>query len=233
MTDGVFRPGNGFLYRLDPRIKLVLLVALIVCLFSADTLLRPLLICAVWLLLAASAGRGLADLWKIGRMLRWLLLFTLILHLFFTPGKTLFGLVWLSYDGLMRGLLIDIQLLMAVAFSLLMSWTTPPEALTRGLESLLAPLKLVRVPVREVTALLLLVLHFIPLIKGVVAEEKVALNGTSMKGLSALRLWALRLEPILIRLFDRADQLALDIASGRQQVDSADETVLKKWALML
>ncbi len=64
MTDGVFRPGNGFLYRLDPRIKLVLLVALIVCLFSADTLLRPLLICAVWLLLAASAGRGLADLWK-------------------------------------------------------------------------------------------------------------------------------------------------------------------------
>ncbi len=49
-----------------------------------------------------------------------------------------------------------------------------------------------------------------------------------MKGLSALRLWALRLEPILIRLFDRADQLALDIASGRQQVDSADETVLKK-----
>lgn len=227
MTEGVFRPGSGFLYRINPAVKLVMLLVLAACLFSSVDLLRPLVIALVWGALVLSVDAGVRDLWRVMRMLRWLLLFTLILHLFFTPGRTLMGVAWLSYDGLLRGLVINSQLLLAVLFSLLLSWTTPPAAMARGLEVVLAPLKLFRVPVRETTGLLLLVLHFFPLIKEEIDGEKVQMSGQQFKGLSMIKAWAARFEPILIRLFDRADQLALDIVTGNQQLSSEGDAVQK------
>lgn len=227
MTEGVFRPGSGFLYRINPAVKLVMLLVLAACLFSAVDLWRPFVIALAWGVLVLSVDAGFRDLWRVMRMLRWLLLFTLILHLFFTPGRTLLGVAWLSYDGLMRGLVINSQLLLAVLFSLLLSWTTPPAAMARGLEVVLAPLKLFRVPVRETTGLLLLVLHFFPLIKEEIDGEKVQMSGRQFKGLSMIKAWVARFEPILIRLFDRADQLALDIVSGNRQFSSEGDAVPK------
>lgn len=225
MTEGVFRPGTGFLYCLSPSLKLVFLLVLTVSLFSAPDLRRPLAIALLWSVLAPTAEGGFRDLWRVIRLLRWLLLFTMVLHLFFTPGRTLFGIAWLSYDGLMRGLLIDSQLILAVLFSLLLSWTTTPEALARGLEFLLAPLAYVRVPVRETTGLLLLVLYFFPLIREEIDGQRVHLSGARFKGVAMLKAWVARFEPLLVRLFDRADELALEIVSGKRNLSSENDSI--------
>ena len=148
MTEGAYRPGNSFLHRVDPRVKLLLLLGLIACLFSASNPQRLLLIACLWFTAAGATTQGLHDVWRIIKMLRWLLFFTLLVHLLFTPGRTLFGTSWLSYDGLLRGLLINSQLLMAVLFSLLLAWTTRPEALASGLTTLLAQLQMLKVPVK-------------------------------------------------------------------------------------
>jgi len=222
MTDSAYRQGTGLLYRLDVRVKLLLLVFLIACLFSSPTLLRPMAIAILWLSLALTVDDGVRDLWRVIKMFRWLLLFTLIMHLFFTPGQTLLGVSWLSYDGLMRGALINSQLLLAVVFSLLLSWTTEPDVLARGFESLLAPLKILKIPVREITGLFVLVLHFFPLIKAEIATEHEGFSQKRTSGLNSIKLWVSRFEPLLGRLFDRADSLAYDIASGKEHVGSPD-----------
>lgn len=229
MTDSAYRHGTGFLYRLDVRVKLLLLISLVACLFSSTTLLRPITITVLWFLLALTVDGGVRVLWRVIKMFRWLLLFTLIMHLFFTPGQTILGLRWLSYDGLMRGVLINSQLLLAVVYSLLLSWTTEPDVLARGFESLLAPLRILKVPVREITGLFVLVLHFFPLIKAEIATEQEGFSQKRMKGLNSLKLWASRFEPILCRLFDRADCLVHDIATGKEQIEQHEVSTKKKF----
>jgi len=222
MTEGAYRPGNSFLHRVDPRVKLLLLLGLIACLFSASNPQRLLLISCIWFAAAGTTIQGLHDVWRIVKILRWLLFFTLALHLFFTPGRTLFGTSWLSYDGLLLGLMINTQLLLAVLFSLLLAWTTRPEALALGLTTLLAPLQRFRVPVREAGGMLLLVLHFFPLIQKEVAILKTERKTAGAGVVSGFRGWLSNIEPLLNRLFDRADQLANDIVSGTETLGGAE-----------
>jgi len=220
MTEGAYRPGNSFLHRVDPRVKLLLLFALVVCLFSATNPQRLLLIYCLWFAAAGFSVKVLSDVWRIIKLLRWLLLFTLIVHLFFTPGHTLFGTRWISYDGLLRGLMINMQLVLAVLFSLLLAWTTRPEAVASGMTTLLSPLQKLRVPVKEAGGMLLLVLHFFPLIQSEVAILKSERKQKSLRMVSGFRGWLENLDPLLNRLFDRADQLAKDIVSGAESLEN-------------
>ncbi|SEA08136.1 energy-coupling factor transport system permease protein [Desulfuromusa kysingii] len=218
MTEGSYRSGNSFLHRTDPRVKLLLVLGLAVCLFSATTPQRLLLICCLWFAVAGVSTQVFYDVLRIIKMLRWLLVFTLIVHLFFTPGRTLFGTSWISYDGLVRGLMINTQFVLAVLFSLLLAWTTRPEALAAGLTTLLAPLQRLRVPVKEAGGMLLLVLHFFPLIQAEVAILK-AERKENHAGRSGIKGWICHVEPLLTRLFDGADALAREINSGSQLLE--------------
>ena len=222
MTQGIYRSGNSFLHRLDARVKLVLLFVVIICLFASFDLHVLGGLIGLAGLAAALAKVSLGAVWRLLKMMRWLLLCTLLLHLLLTPGRTLFGTGWLSYDGLINGLCVDSQLLLAVLFSLLLSWTTPPLELARALGWLLAPLRLVRVPVAEITGMVLLVMQFLPLIRQEIAQVDSIQKGQGRGPLSRLRCWAEQLEPLLLRLFDRADELARDIATARVVPEPAD-----------
>ena len=211
---GAYRDGDSYLHLFDARLKLLLLLGLIVCLFSATSPLRLLVLFLLWAVGAFFCTDALRDGWRMVTLLRWLLLFTLLMHLFFTPGRTLFGTSWLSYDGLLRGLLVDAQLLLAVLFSLLLAWTTKPELLAWGLTGLLAPLQRYKVPVRETGGLLLLVLHFFPLIREEVAQLQTDNLSTDAGWLARIKQRAALIGPLLFRLVDRADRLAVAIAAG-------------------
>lgn len=216
--DSVYREGNNsFLYRLDPRLKLILLLGIISCLFSATNGFRLILIAGLWLVLAADFPGAWKALWQVLRKLRWLLLGTLLLHLLFSSGHTLLGTSWLYYEGLLRGMTVVGQLVLALLFSLLLSWTTRPEALAWAAMSLLAPLRRLRVPVAEIGGLLLLVLHFVPLIQ---EETQQVRTHARLQGRFPflLKAWAGRLEFFLNRLFVRADELAEEIYAGRLEL---------------
>ena len=220
MTDGLFLPGTGFYYRVDPRVKLVLTLLLMIALFSATSFVRPLLILFAWLLFAGLNRSKLKQLWRFARLLRWLLLFTLLMHLFLTPGRTLWGSSIASLDGLLQGLLIDLQLLLAGCLSLLLAWTTRPVAIAKGGASLLAPLQFFRVPVREIADLVPLVLYFIPSLQEEVKILKAG-NGQEDRLASAWQRWREMLEQLIGGMLDRADSLSRQIACGRDPVSGA------------
>ena len=81
-----------------------------------------------------------------------ILVFTAVLNLFLTDGET----VWLSFwvfkitkEGTIRAVMMLLRILMLVSGTFLLTYTTSPIALTDGLESLLSPLKKLRLPVHE------------------------------------------------------------------------------------
>jgi len=206
---GHYRPGDSWLHHFDIRLKLLLLGGSVACLFAATSGWRLLPLALFWLFAARCCRGAWREALNIAWLLRWLLLFTLLLHLFFTPGRTLFGTSWLSLDGLLRGLLIDGQLLLAVLLSLLLAWTSRPERLAWALTALLSPLQRLRLPVREAGGLLLLVLQFLPLIRDEVAELRGAAE--LPRGLAGIKARASMVAPLLLRLVDRAEQLALEL----------------------
>jgi energy-coupling factor transport system permease protein len=234
ITLGRFVPGDSLLHRLDPRLKLAGLPILVIAAFAAHTAgqrLALVLLAATLILLAGGHWRFfLRGLWA----LRWLFLCTVLLHLLFSPGRTLFGSVWLSHDGLLRGLQVCEQLALAVLFSSLLTLSTSPPELAAALSSLLLPLARFGLPARELSLLLLLVLHFIPILR----EEALAQLALSRsaganpargrlleRGQAVGRMVA----PLLLRLVDRADRLALAVAAGRPVVAELPPLPAYRW----
>jgi energy-coupling factor transport system permease protein len=215
LLQGRGAPVDSLLRRLDPRVKLFLLPLLVITVFAPPSLPRLAVLLLLALLLILLSQVGSAAFWRPLYMLRWLFLFTVLLHLFFTPGRTLLGLSWLSMDGLLAGLLICLQLTLAVTFSSLLTMTTPPEELVNGGVSLLLPLRRFGLPVERGGALLLLTLQFIP----VFGEEAVRLLAAKEQGATSLggRLKALLvfLESLLLRLVERAESMATARAAGQ------------------
>ncbi|MCK4535673.1 MAG: energy-coupling factor transporter transmembrane protein EcfT [Desulfuromonadales bacterium] len=221
MLMGQFQEGDSPLHRLDPRLKFVICMILIVCAFAASDWPRFTIAVIAVCALNMSSGQGFSRLLRALWAFRWFFLFTLLLHLFMTPGHTLFGVAWLSKDGLMKGLMVCGQMGISVGAATLLASTTAPGLLARTCGWFLSPLKLVGCRVREWEGLLLLALKFIPvlreeLVASVPGAEKPAAAVGSAK---ALHTWKARLLVVLDRLVLRADAMAHDIVAGRDHLE--------------
>jgi energy-coupling factor transport system permease protein len=228
ITLGRYEPRESILHRLDPRLKLCGLPALVIAVFAGQS---PSRLCALALLATVLILLTRIEwrIWWRGLwMLRWLFLFTLLLHLFFSPGKTLWGIGWLSQDGLLRGMLVCAQLVLAVFFSSLLTLTTSPREVAGALAAVLSPLARFGFPVRDTSMLLLLVLHFVPIMReeAIGVLERSSAEGVDLshaplieRGRALGRMTA----PLLLRLVDRADALARSVAAGEDVVGTSVE----------
>lgn len=205
------------LHRLDPRLKVLTSLLLVMLAFAASTWLQLIVLAvalmfAVWTI-APLAGQILGLCWR----LRWFLLFTLLLHLLLSPGRTLFGTGWLSLDGLLSGLLVCVQMLIAVVAVTLLAMTTSTAQLAGTFGWFVRPLQWLGCRTDEWQRLLLLSLDFIP----VVQEEMRATmtpdgnhSGTVLKNAGGLwSAWSQKLHGLLVRLVARSDVLAHRLAA--------------------
>ncbi len=216
ITLGQYFPGNSTIHRLDPRTKLVALIAYIVALFSAGSWLSYGL---VFLFLATCIATSQIPVKAFVRGMKPLLLiliFTGILNLFFTPGETVLVTFWritLTLEGVTRAIFMMARILMLIAGTFLLTYTTSPISLTDGLESLLSPLKKLRLPVHELAMMMCIALRFIPTLieetDKIMSAQKARgadfENGSLMQRVKAL---VPILVPLFISAFRRADELA-------------------------
>lgn len=216
---GRYLPGASPLHRCDPRVKVLAVPLLVVATFAATNPRQlaavSLTACIAWLLGRLPTGVIPRLFWT----LRWLFLFTVLVHLLFAPGHTLFGVDWLSADGLVTGLLTCWKLFLALLFAATLAATTPPAALAGAFSWLLDPFQKLGLPVSAGSEMVLLVLYFIPLLRSEaleVYEEQVATGGGIPPSgyLPRGRFVCRMLLPLLLRLVDRADELARRLAGG-------------------
>lgn len=218
ITLGQYFPGNSVIHRLDPRAKLLCVVLYITMIFVASSVSGVIFSVFLTLFLIILSGIPLKIFLRGMKPVLFIVLFTTFLNLFLTSGETLlvdFGFIHIYLEGLCSSILIVVRITLLVAGSgLFMTYTTTPIALSDGLESLLAPLKKIKVPVHEFSMMLTIALRFIPTI---MEETEKIMNAQKARGADfttgSLVNRAKALIPVLIPLFvsafRRADELAV------------------------
>jgi energy-coupling factor transport system permease protein len=171
---GDYVEGSSLLHRLDPRLKLG---AGLVLMGAPFALIRPEAVVMHTVLTAGTVFLSGIPFRAFLRSLRFfltLLLVTAALHLFFTPGIPLaiMGPVAVTREGAAGGALTAWRLLCALVMSALLTHTTTPLQITRGLEAIMAPLGRplfgrIMIPVQDLSLMMMMTLRFVP----VLAEE--------------------------------------------------------------
>jgi energy-coupling factor transport system ATP-binding protein len=213
---GGYSPGDSLLHRSDARSKILLALLFMVILYSVESYVAFFLLGAFMLLTTLGIGRSLSDSWRGLRPILWLAACAAFFNIFFVSGAPLATsgiLSYISYEGLHRSAKMMLRLILLVSSATLLTATTSPLALTAGLESLLQPLKRIKVPVQQLAMLLALALRFIPVIVEEAAKSIQARASRSpafhTSGLrQRLQGYTPLLFPLFVAIFRRGEALA-------------------------
>lgn len=222
---GQYIPTNSILHRLDPRIKIISLVLMLVSLFlipinsnlSSLIMLGSLLVISFILNLVAKIPfkkviRGLKPLiflltftfviqlftikegnpifnetlylsfssigailvllvlynvFKRGLPFRTILFFVIVFLVFYLQYLLPYGTIYKyqfapTDEGVIRGLFLFVRIMITVLLTSLLTFTTMTTDLNFGFESILKPLKIIKVPVDVFAMMLSLILRYIP-----------------------------------------------------------------------
>lgn len=220
ITLGQYFPGNSPIHRLDARIKLLMTIELIVVIFLLENwglLIMAGVIFAGCLLSQISVKYVLKSI----KPLRFILLLTFVINVFFMQGETVLLNWWkitITLEGIIKAVVIAVRLVLLVSVSSLLTLTTSPMEITAALESLLKPLKVIHFPVAELALMMSIALRFIPTL---MEETDKIMKAQTARGASFdtgnVLARAKGMVPILIPLFvsafKRADELALAMES--------------------
>lgn len=218
ITLGQFFPGQSPIHKLDPRTKILLATLFIVAVFVANNPASFLLIGIVSLLLVIISRISLSVVIKGIKPIIFILIFTALINIFVTKGEgdplVSFWVIEIYKEGIIRALLMAMRvIILIVGTSILLTYTTSPISLTDGLESLLSPLKKIKVPVHTFAMMMSIALRFIPTL---IEETEKIMNAQKSRGADftsgSLVQRAKALIPLLIPLFvssfKRAEELA-------------------------
>ena len=168
VTFGQYYPAKSFVHNMDPRAKLLLVIAYIVSIFIANNFFGLILVtlALVFFILLSRVpfGRVLRSI----KMILFLIIFTGILNLLFYAGGeddivlAEWWIITISWQSIINTIFLAMRLLLLVLGTAILTLTTTPVALTDGIESLLKPLKYIKVPVHELALVMSIALRFIP-----------------------------------------------------------------------
>lgn len=168
VTFGQYYPAKSFVHNMDPRAKIVLLIAYLVAVFLADNFFA-LAAVIVFLILAVIFSRvPFGSVLRSVKMILFIIVFTAILNLFFYASDGELHILWqwkiitISWEAIINMIFLAMRLFLLVMGTSILTLTTTPVALTDGLESLLTPLKWIRFPVHELALIMSIALRFIP-----------------------------------------------------------------------
>ena len=238
MLMGRYIPGNSFIHRMDPRSKLLVVIAFIVVIFLAHDWLGYLLLLAYTLAGVALSRIPISYFLKGLRPMIGLILFTVIFQMLFTPGAHLLWQFWIfriSVGSMINAVYIFFRFVLIIFISTVLTLTTPPLTLADGIETGLAPLKKIKVPVHELGLMLSISLRFIPTLMD---DTTMIMNAQKARGmdfgegnlLQKIKSVIPILIPLFVESFRRADDLAVAMESrGYQGGDGRTKYRQLKW----
>jgi len=234
ITIGQYLPGNSLIHRIDARAKLLSLVFFIGGIFSVPGFPGLLFFLGLVLILLTLSGVSFRRMLRGLRPILFIVVLTLIIHVFFTGGGVVFlrseliraelgawgVLTWevtIESDGVYLGTFTALRLVTLIFYTMLTTLTTTPLNLTGALEYYLHPLKLLRIPVSEITVIVMIALRFIPTLmeeSNRIVKAQMARGASFGEGNIIHR--AKSLVPIMVPLFVSAFRRAEDLATAME-----------------
>lgn len=216
ITIGQYYRTDSFIHRLDPRTKILGAFALILELFVfegvAAYIATLMYIISIVIISKVPVNYILRGLKPVGV----LILFTMICQIIFNKSGTILinaGFIRIYTEGLYNSIYFAIRIVFLIIGTSMMTYTTTPNQLTDGLESLLNPLRIIKLPVHDIAMIMAIALRFIPILleecdkimKAQISRGADFENGNIIKR-------AKNLVPILVPLFVAAIKRANDLA---------------------
>lgn len=216
ITIGQYYPTDSIIHKLDPRTKLVGTLAYIISLFIFKNFIGYIIVTIFLAGVIMASKVPFRFIVKGLKAIIMLLMITVLFNLFLTPGETLvsFWIVTITKEGLRISVFMAIRLIYLIIGSSMMTLTTTPNQLTDGLESIMGPLKHIKVPVHEIAMMMSIALRFIPILleetdkimKAQIARGADFESGNLIKKAKSL---VPLLVPLFISAFRRANDLAM------------------------
>ena len=216
ITVGQYYQTDSVIHRLDPRVKLGGTLLFIISLFFFQHFpgyVAAALFLGIVIKLSHVPFRFMVRGMK---AIVFLLILTVAFNLFLTPGTELvsFWKLTITWEGLKTAAAMAVRLTMLIIGSSIMTLTTTPNNLTDGMEKMMRPLRVFKVPVHEVAMMMSIALRFIPILleetdkimKAQIARGADFESGNLLKRAKAM---VPLLVPLFVSAFRRANDLAL------------------------
>lgn len=224
ITIGQYVDGNSAIHRMDARVKIIMSILYIVFLFVIHSLKVYALFAVFTAILVVISKVPVRYIIKGLKPMLYILIFTAVINLFMTGGKTVLWQfpLWHSLKITKEGLIAAVQMLLRLIFLVvgtsLLTLTTTPIMLTDGIEKLLKPFNAIKVPSHEIAMMMTIAIRFIPtlseetekIIKAQMARGADFESGNILKRTKAM---VPILVPLFISAFKRADDLAIAMDS--------------------
>lgn len=218
ITLGQYFPGYSVIHKLDPRTKIILAIIYIVAVFFANNPTSFIVMTVFTAILVLLSRISFTVIIKGIKPILFILLFTAVLNVFLTGGDgeplVSFWIIKIYEEGIVRAVFMALRvIILIVGSSVLLTYTTSPISLTDGIESLLSPLKLIKVPVHTFAMMMSIALRFIPTL---VEETEKIMNAQKSRGadfssgglLKRAKALIPLLVPLFVSSFKRAEELA-------------------------
>jgi energy-coupling factor transport system permease protein len=214
---GQYLDRDSIVHKLDPRVKILLVILFITILFISKSFLGYLTL-GIFIIVSTFVSKiEFKYILKSLKPLLIIITFTLIIHLFLTKGgEVIWEWKFLSIEekGFNMGLFMASRLIFLITFTSLLTLTTSPLELTDGLEKLLDPFKRFGVPAHELAMMMTIALRFIPTL---LEESEKILKAQKARGadfesgnlIQKAKSLIPLLVPLFVSAFRRADDLAL------------------------
>ena len=217
ITIGQYYPVDSKIHRLDPRTKILLTFAYIIALFLVDTIWGYLGVILSLALAITISKVPVKYMLKGLKSIIFILLFTVVLNIFFTPGEHIifeWSFLKVTWEGIFFALEMGTRLILLIVGSSLLTLTTSPIQLTDGIESLLMPFTKIHVPAHEIAMMMSISLRFIPIL---LEETDKIMKAQTARGadfetgniIERAKAMIPIMVPLFISAFRRAEELAM------------------------
>ncbi|HIZ04082.1 MAG TPA: energy-coupling factor transporter transmembrane protein EcfT [Candidatus Borkfalkia avistercoris] len=238
VTFGQYYPAKSFVHSMDPRAKIVLMIAFIVAIFLAKNFFGLAAVILFLIVAVAFSRVPFGRVLRSVKMILFLIIFTAVLNLFFYSGSSSYKplvdwwIITITYESIINTIFLAFRLFLLVMGTSVLTLTTTPVALTDGIESLLTPLKWIKFPVHELALIMSIALRFIPTLMDetnrIVAAQKARGADFETGGLiKRAKAVVPILIPLLVSAFRRAEDLG-DAMDARCYSGAKGRTKYKK-----
>lgn len=215
ITLGQYFPGDTAIHRLDPRTKILAMLAYIIITFCVQSYAGYIAL-AIFVI-------GCIYISKVPPVfvikgLKPILIFIIItglFNLFLTSGTVVWqwGFLKITYEGIRFAVFMVLRLTFLILGTSLLTLTTSPISLTDGMEHLLSPFTKIGLPAHELSMMMSIALRFIPTLmeetdKIMKAQAARGADFESGNILQRAKAMVPILVPLFISAFRRADELA-------------------------
>lgn len=216
ITLGQYFPGDSVIHRLDPRTKIIWTFFYIILLFFMKTAVEFAAFIVLTAVIIALTKIKVKYILRGIKPVLFLLIFTSLINIFMTGETPLFKIWFLTAtkEGVIFAALMALRLVLLVAGTSLLTFTTSPISLTDGIERLMSPFSKIGVPAHAIAMMMTIAIRFIPTIleetdKIMKAQKARGADFESGSIVSRARAMTPILIPLFISAFRRADELAI------------------------